>query len=158
MSAVLGKNIVMMSAILTSINFLCTLFKKIILRKNWKSRKNHLVTFCSLPDSQKKIAEISVGILRKNSNLSKKITALDSQIKNFTSQINHLYHQLASLKKVLPKENSNTFYKIRSSPNLNPLKNILDIASTIADAFLGDSNAVYFVNANIFTKIFSEKM
>lgn len=116
--------------------------QKNYLAKKLEVEKNRLLNFCSKPDSQKKIAEISVGILRKNSNLSKKVAAIDSQIKNLSSQINHLYTQLATLKKILTKEKPNTFYKLRSSPDHKPTKNILEIASTIAEAFLGDSNAV----------------
>ena len=116
--------------------------QKNYLEKKLEVEKNRLLNLCALPDSQKKIAEISVAILRKNSNLSKKVAAIDLQIQKLSSQINHLYKQLATLKKILPKEKPNTFYKLRSSPDHKPTKNILDIASIVADAFLGDSNAV----------------
>ena len=65
--------------------------------------KNRLVSFCSQPESQKKIMEIAIGILRKNQKFSKQLVTLDLQIKKQTAQINHLYHQLTSLKKNLAR-------------------------------------------------------
>ena len=77
--------------------------QKNYLEKKLEVEKNRLVVFCSQPESQKKIMEIAIGILRKNQKFSKQLVTLDLQIKKQTAQINHLYHQLASLKKILPK-------------------------------------------------------
>lgn len=109
--------------------------------KKLEVEKVRLEKFCALPSSQKKIAEITVRILRKNEKVTKKIAVLDLQIKKLTPQINHLYKQLVTLKKVLPRQKQNFFYQVRPTENFQPQNN-LGKASIIADAFLGESKAV----------------
>ena len=78
------------------------------------SGKNRLGNFCVLPVSQKKILDIALGILRKNKKVTKQVASLDLQIRKLTTQINHLYRQLVTLKKVLPKEKANIFLQSSS--------------------------------------------
>ena len=61
------------------------------MQKKLEEEKSGLLNFCTLPNSQKKILEIAVGILRKNEKETKQIDALDAKIKNLTTQIKHLY-------------------------------------------------------------------
>ena len=55
-------------------------------------------------------------------------------------------------KKLQSHQNPNIFYKIRANENLKPKSN-LEIASTIADAFLGDSKAVPLAHKRMLSKI-----
>jgi len=118
--------------------------QKNYLAKKLEVEKNRLEKFCTLPDSQKKIAEIAVGILRKNQKVTKQVATLDLQIKKLTQQINHLYKQLVTLKKFQAHQKPNIFYKVRPSEKA---QNNLGIATLIADAFLGESKAVGLVAA-----------
>ena len=108
--------------------------------------KKRLELICANPDAQKKILEITTGILRKNEKFSKEFTALKFRKQNLSAKINQLHGQLVGIKNLLSRSKTNTFYKIVSA---NGEKNIGKI---LAETFFQDSKVVPLV-AKISNKV-----
>ena len=85
------------------------------LEKKLGYEKERLESLCSTPDVQKKILEITTGILRKNEKFSKEFTALKTRKQNLSAKINQLHGQLVGIKCLLSRPRTNSFYKIVSA-------------------------------------------
>lgn len=96
---------------------------------------------CANPDAQKKILEITTGILRKNEKISKEFTALKSRKQNLSAKINQLHERLTKIKHLLSRSKTNSFYKIVSA---NGEKNI-SVGKILAETFLPDSTSISLV-------------
>ena len=102
-------------------------------------KKKRLELVCANPDARKKILEITTGILRKNEKFSKEFSELKSRKQNLSAKINRLHEQLTTIKHLLSRSKTNSFYKIVSS---NGEKNIGKI---LAETFLPDSTSIPLV-------------
>ena len=109
------------------------------LEKKLEYEKQRLELVCADPDAQKKILEITTGILRKNEKFSKNFSALKSRKQNLSAKINRLHEQLTTIKHLLSCPKTNSFYRIVSA---NGKKNIGKI---LAETFLNDSKLVPLV-------------
>jgi len=108
------------------------------LEKKLEYEKERLELFCSTTDAQKKILEITTGILRKNEKFSKEFTVLKSRKQNLSVKINQLHGQLVGIKHLLARPKTNTFYKIVSA---NTQKN-MSVGKILAETFLSDSKNI----------------
>ena len=111
------------------------------LEKKLGYEKERLELLCSTPDAQKKILEITTGILRKNEKFSKEFTALKSRKQNLSSKINQLHGQLVGIKNLLSRPKDHSFYKIVSA---NVQKN-MSVGKILAETFLSDSKNIPLV-------------
>lgn len=111
------------------------------LEKKLEIESKRLEKICSTPDAQKKILEITTGILRKNEKISKEFTALKSRKQNLSVKINQLHGQLVGIKNLLSRPKNNSFYKIVPA---NAQKN-MSVGKILAETFLHDSKSVPLV-------------
>jgi len=65
-------------------------------KKSLDDELHFLKNFCSSSDAQKKIFDISIGILRKNKKFSVAISQLDQKIKSIDAQMQRLHRQMIS--------------------------------------------------------------
>ena len=113
--------------------------QKKYLEKKLEHEKKRLELVYANPDAQKKILEITTGILRKNEKISKEFSELKSRKQNLSAKINRLHERLTKIKHLLSRSKTNSFYKIVSA---NGEKNIGKI---LAETFLPDSKSVPLV-------------
>jgi len=86
-------------------------------KKSLDDEFNRLKNFCAMPDSQEKILDIAIGILRKNKKFSVAISDIDNKIKSIDALMQRLYKQMISASSNLPRNFS------RSNPVVDAILN-----------------------------------
>ena len=104
------------------------------------NQKAQLVSFCSLPDSKKKIDVIAAGILRKNFYFVQKFEEVENQLKQLSEQLKHTKEQMEILQSRLSTEKHTNYYKV-TSPTISSKSAV----SLITDAILNEPKAVQLV-------------
>ena len=104
------------------------------------NQKAQLDSFCSLPDSKKKIDVIAAGILRKNFKFVQKLEDTEKQLKQLSARLKHTKEQMQVLQSRLSTDKRTIFYKV-TSPNISSKSAV----SLIVDAILNDPQAVQLV-------------
>ena len=104
-------------------------------KKSLEDEFAKLKNLCSSADAQRKIFDITIGILRKNKKFSVKISDLDQKIKNLDLQIEQLRQQMISASSNLPhkfnpKARQAILNRIKNSPSsTQPVsRNFKDVA------------------------------
>lgn len=113
--------------------------QKNYVEKKLEFEKLRLEKICSAPESQQKILEITTGILRKNEKISDQLSTLEKRRNNILSKVNQLNKILGGIKKLLPHQNPNTFYRITTP------ENNLSVAKILAETLLSDSKNIPLV-------------
>ena len=107
-----------------------------------QKKQTKLESLCSQPDAVKKIQEIAIGILRKNSRFVRQMEAMESRDIQLKERMTHAAEQLDALKIRLDRDTSSTRYKVVTA---NAPKTNDSLASLIADAILFEPQAVQLV-------------
>ena len=116
------------------------------------AKKTELEEMCQKPESVRQIQIIAAGILRKNHKFVDKVVEVDKKLQNISERLKHTKAQIDVTELQLKSEHRTTFYKI-----LEPKYSDKTSASLIADAFLGEPQAVQLVARSTFNNLEMEK-
>lgn len=116
------------------------------------AKKTELEEMCQKPESVRQIQIIAAGILRKNHKFVDKVVEVDKKLQNISERLKHTKAQIDVTELQLKSEHRTTFYKI-----LEPKYSDKTAASLIADAFLGEPQAVQLVARSTSNNLEMEK-
>ena len=113
---------------------------------------NRLNALCQKPEAKAKIEEIAAGILRKNGKWAKAHAEAEKHSQVLADSLHQTQKRLNAVKHWLSRENPRTRYRLvtpKTSPQGATRENdtalVKSAASVIADAMLGDPDAVQLV-------------
>ena len=111
-----------------------------------------LNALCQKPEAKAKIEEIAAGILRKNGKWATAYAEAEKRSQELADRLHQTQKRLNAVKHWLSRENPRTKYRLvmpKTSPQGATRKNdtalVKSAASVIADAMLGDPEAVQLV-------------
>jgi len=121
-------------------------------RKKIRSELRRLNALCQKPEAKAKIEEIAAGILRKNGKWATAYAEAEKRSQELADRLHQTQKRLNAVKHWLSRENPRTKYRLvipKTSPQGAIRENgtalVKSAASVIADAMLGDPEAVQLV-------------
>ena len=106
-----------------------------------KKKQFELDSLCRPHEAQRKIEEITVGILRKNFRFVRQLEEVELREKELIQRINHTKEQLNALEERIAHDKVGTSYRVINSDSLSNNS----LATLIADAILFEPQAVQLV-------------
>lgn len=110
------------------------------------SEQNSLNALCETDTAKSKIADISMGILKKNQPITDTNSVLINKMQNTLKKVSHTKKQLQAIKKQAAVDKNGTQYKVvKNHISTGGSYNRASAPSIIADAILGYPKAVQLV-------------